>query len=343
MKKGAFAVLVCALLYVPGAFGACTAGKATDADCALWEGKWNITLEGNQSATWDIDYTTTTETGASYIKCLAKGTQKQSGKGDILFQIIWLTFPGAQTYHYYPTQGELKQGDPGTTIDLCKDGQSFTVTNTSPVGILSGVKVPTCIDADGDGYGEGCTAGNDCDDTNKAINPGAQEVCDDGKDNNCDGQIDEGCGGECVDNDGDGYGVNCEAGVDCNDNDTAINAGAQEVCDDGKDNDCDQSVDCADSDCANEPACQPCVITVSPTSVKARKILPRLVVLTITGSGSGFDASQEVIFDTAITKLFQTAQGSDKILVIGLLKPGTSGSTVTVSVDGCGSAELAIE
>lgn len=289
MKKGIVAIFICSLLYASAAFGACSAGSATDADCALWEGSWNITLEGNQSATWDINYTTTTETGASYIKCLAKGTQKQSGKEDVLFQIIWLTFDSS--YHYYPTQGALTPGDAGTKINLCKDGQSFTVTNTSPVGILSGVKVPSCIDADGDGYGEGCAAGNDCDDTDKAINPGAQEVCDD-----------------------------------------------------GKDNDCDQSFDCSDTDCANEPMCQPCVITIHPTSVKARKMLPRLIVLTITGSGAGFDSSHEVIFDgAAITKLFQTAQGSDKILVIGLLKPGTSGTTVMVSVDGCGSAEFAIE
>ncbi|MCX7636195.1 MAG: hypothetical protein N2Z74_10685, partial [Syntrophales bacterium] len=62
------------------------------------------------------------------------------------------------------------------------------------------------------------------------------------------------------------------------------------------------------------------------------------------GSGTGFDASGDVLFDgSSITKLFQTAQGSDRILVLGLLKPGTSGTTVTVSVDGCGSADLTIE
>ncbi len=41
-------------------------------------------------------------------------------------------------------------------------------------------------DADGDGF----VACNDCDDTDPAINPGAQEVCE-GIDNNCDGHEDE--------------------------------------------------------------------------------------------------------------------------------------------------------
>lgn len=54
---------------------------------------------------------------------------------------------------------------------------------------------PICVDNDKDGYGENCPAGDDCDDNNEAIYPGAPEVCD-GKDNNCDGQRDEGCNGE---------------------------------------------------------------------------------------------------------------------------------------------------
>ena len=62
-----------------------------------------------------------------------------------------------------------------------------------------GVCVPTadgggpgaCVDDDGDGFGEGCEAGPDCNDDDAAISPGATEVCDD-VDNNCDFQIDEG-------------------------------------------------------------------------------------------------------------------------------------------------------
>jgi hypothetical protein len=68
------------------------------------------------------------------------------------------------------------------------------------------------------------------------------EVCDDGKDNDCDGK------------------------VDCDDPDCAQAANCQpacvptpEVCNDGKDNDCDGKVDCDDPDCAQAANCQVCV------------------------------------------------------------------------------------
>ena len=60
-------------------------------------------------------------------------------------------------------------------------------------------------DADGDGYGDpdGATDvcpnagfvdnGLDCQDADAGVNPGVDEVCGDGIDNNCDGQVDEDC------------------------------------------------------------------------------------------------------------------------------------------------------
>ncbi|RME23260.1 MAG: hypothetical protein D6798_13880 [Deltaproteobacteria bacterium] len=134
--------------------------------------------------------------------------------------------------------------------------------------------IPTWYpDIDGDGYGddaaaiEACTApedtvdqGGDCDDTNATRNPGVAEECD-GIDNDCDGLVDfadPDLVGEStwyLDQDGDGYGagtpeVACDApspdhvpdAGDCDDTDTLVHPGAEEVCD-GIDNDCNDLVD----------------------------------------------------------------------------------------------------
>ncbi|MBO6934708.1 MAG: hypothetical protein JJ863_07030 [Deltaproteobacteria bacterium] len=53
---------------------------------------------------------------------------------------------------------------------------------------------PGCEDLDGDGYGEGCSLGMDCDDTDPAQN--GREVCD-GLDNDCDGEADNGVLSPC--------------------------------------------------------------------------------------------------------------------------------------------------
>ena len=57
---------------------------------------------------------------------------------------------------------------------------------------------PPCkgTDADGDGYGTGCDKGNDCNDNDPLVNPGAKETCN-GKDDNCNGVKDEGVKNAC--------------------------------------------------------------------------------------------------------------------------------------------------
>ena len=141
---------------------------------------------------------------------------------------------------------------------------------------------PWYEDTDGDGYGdeadmtEGCVApvdyapeAGDCNVTDPAINPGADEICD-GIDNDCDRLPDEddpGLQGDLgtwyVDGDYDGFGdplVSIEAcdqplgavadNTDCNDDEGAAYPGAQEICD-VVDNDCDGLADEDDEDVAD--------------------------------------------------------------------------------------------
>ena len=82
-------------------------------------------------------------------------------------------------------------------------------------------------DLDGDGYFDPAHGGDDCDDTDPTVHPGASELCD-GVDTNCDGVIwldevdadGEGfmiCDGECDDGGpGSDYDA-CDYGTDCTD------------------------------------------------------------------------------------------------------------------------------
>jgi hypothetical protein len=112
------------------------------------------------------------------------------------------------------------------------------------------------VDADGDGY----ALGNDCDDDDAAVHPGATEVCN-GVDDDCDGGVDIGATDPSTwypDADGDGFGAvagavsGCDAPEgfvaatgDCDDTSGAVSPAAAEVCN-GFDDDCDGLVDSAD-------------------------------------------------------------------------------------------------
>jgi hypothetical protein len=128
-------------------------------------------------------------------------------------------------------------------------------------------------DADGDGYGDllGGTLsycpgsepaglvsdGSDCDDSDAAQHPAADERCN-GEDDDCDGVTDEDDAVDVLswyaDGDGDGYGdvaveiqacsapaghVGAELATDCDDGDSGVYPGASEVAADAVDQDCD--------------------------------------------------------------------------------------------------------
>ena len=89
-------------------------------------------------------------------------------------------------------------------------------------------------DVDRDGFDGRTGGGNDCDDFDDSVYPGAPEVPRDGVDQDCNGV-------DLTDGDGDGYEAVSEGGEDCDDDDAAINPDALDWYGDGEDTDCDGS------------------------------------------------------------------------------------------------------
>ena len=166
----------------------------------------------------------------------------------------------------YFSDEDCNDNDPSSypgAIEICD-----SVDNNCDEEIDEGVLVEYFADADSDGFGNNnlsiftCSQpngfvpnGNDCNDAEPNMYPGATEECD-GLDNDCNDIIDD--GNDIIvylDADGDGYGninvpdSSCTAGdgyvenaLDCNDQNNTINPDANEVCD-GIDNNCDALVD----------------------------------------------------------------------------------------------------
>jgi len=112
---------------------------------------------------------------------------------------------------------KLKAAGRSMTAPYCGDGVDQD---------CDGKDVACQVDKDCDGF----SPPRDCDDNNKAIHPGAREMCD-GKDNNCDHRVDEGC--IPCDVDGDGYASPAAKGdphctvpkTDNDDYDSGVNPG----------------------------------------------------------------------------------------------------------------------
>jgi parallel beta-helix repeat protein len=166
---------------------------------------------------------------------------------------------------------------PGAT-EICTDGQDNDCdqyTDCADSDCSQDPACQTCTDNDGDGYGKPASptcahTELDCNDNDASIHPGANEICTDGQDNDCDQYTDcadSDCSQDpacqsCTDNDGDGYGNPASSTcahpeLDCNDNDPNIHPGATETCDNGIDENCDDT-DPACPDCAEETIAQRC-------------------------------------------------------------------------------------
>jgi len=156
-------------------------------------------------------------------------------------------FAGVADYHILAGSPCIDSGtDAGITIDMDGDVRPYFSGFDMGADEYTG----ECPDLDEDGYTDEACGGDDCDDSDPAVNPGAMEVCDNGIDDDCDGDIDgDDSECSCLDSDADGFspvGGPCPP-IDCDHNDPPTYPGAEELCD-GADNDCDEIVPADEAD-----------------------------------------------------------------------------------------------
>ncbi|NQU79014.1 hypothetical protein HQ545_04560 [Candidatus Woesearchaeota archaeon] len=121
----------------------------------------------------------------------------------------------------------------GTTQNIILDGDTYTAkitfgsSNNEKKAFIRNARITAlrvtpaegCVDNDEDGYNqEGLGCGTpDCDDDNDAINPGAQEICDNEIDDDCNGltDLEDNSCGLCTDNDGDSFNQSFDYPTTC--------------------------------------------------------------------------------------------------------------------------------
>lgn len=163
------------------------------------------------------------------------------------------------------------------------------------------------VDADLDGYDDLASGGNDCDDADPDVHPGAEDL-------DCDG-VDADCyHGDGPDEDGDLVTV-CDG--DCGDQDGTVGPGFPELCD-GLDSDCNLIVDdAADVDGDGVPACDAVISEPVRRVAGDRAGLPvgaALLVVDINGDGRHELVATEAPGNRSAAGVWLYSSGSDCLM-----------------------------
>jgi hypothetical protein len=225
-----------------------------------------------------------------------------NGPGDALIGVIALEVPGTS---YWPASidqtvsqqrswaGWWLTSPPPSPPTLPPDNSWSLIDAYFPGNwMIRGYGLAACIDKDGDGYGDNCTLGPDCNDNNSAIHPGATEVCN-GIDDNCNGQTDEGVKATFYrDADNDTFGTPAETIQACTEPAGYVS----------------DNSDCDDTDAFYTDICPTCTVKVIPKTLgwlvgdkeKTRSLL------VIGKRGAEFDESTEIKWESNAIDVVRT-------------------------------------
>ena len=174
--------------------------------------QWNKTLGG--SSPDELTSLQQTSDGGyllgGYSTSGISGDKTEDSKGSADYWIIKLC---TQRKTYYRDADGDGYGNAAVTTQDCAPPSGYVADSTDCDDGNAAINPATVWykDADGDGYSNGTTltqctrpagyklaseltaTSGDCDDTKATVHPGATEVCGNGIDDNCNGQVDEGC------------------------------------------------------------------------------------------------------------------------------------------------------
>lgn len=221
-------------------------------DVPIWTGSNDLEAEGVYETPFDtaatfLPWASAPDSTPDCVETNGAGPQGSFSTEDCSSPLAYVCesggdgarYPDALQYIDADGDGETPDGGDCDDQDPAVNTSGMEPCNDDIDGNCNGLvdcSDPVCSpDMDSDGYmAPGSCPGDDCNDGDATIYPGAVDLCGDGIDNDCDSSVDEGC-----DDDSDGFYDQAGGGDDCDDTNSEINPDAFENCSSVTDENCD--------------------------------------------------------------------------------------------------------